>query len=105
MFGIFGDGLPSAPFAGKLSFDEADEIRKLRARGLPLADLAATFGIAKSSVSAIVHLKAHEPAGTLRVAVPEFEHRLLVELAEDEDVPVEQLAADLLVELLRSRAW
>ena len=98
-------GSRSHPFAGKLSLDEADEIRKLRARGLPLADLAARFGIAPASVSAIVHLKVHEPPGTLRVALPEFEAALLAEVAEDEAVPVEQLAADLLVEMLRSRTW
>lgn len=91
------------PFAGKLSLDQAEDIRRLRARGLPLAELAARFGIAPASVSAIVHLKAHVPVGVLRVAVPEFEHALLVELAEDEEVPVEHLAANLLVEMLRSR--
>lgn len=93
------------PFAAKLTLDQADEIRRLRARGLPLADLAARFGIAPASVSAIVHFKAHEPPGTLRVALPEFEAALLAEIAEDEGVPVERLAADLLVEMLRSRAW
>ena len=93
------------PFPGKLSPGQAEEVRRLRARGLPLAELAAKFGIAKSSVSAIVKFKAHEPPGTMRVALPEFERALLAELAEDEAVPVEQLAADLLVEVLRSRAW
>ena len=58
-----------------------------------------------ASVSAIVHFKVHEPPGTLRVALPEFEAALLAEVAEDEEVPVERLAADLLVEMLRSRAW
>lgn len=92
------------PFAPKLSLDQAEEVRRLRARGRPVAELAERFGVAKSSVSAIVHLKAHEPPGTLRIALPEFERALLAELAEDEEVPVEQLAADLLVETLRSRA-
>jgi len=93
------------PFPPKLSLDQADEIRRLRARGLPLAELAGRFGVAKSSVSAIVHLKAHVPNGALRVALPKFEAALLDEIAEDEGVPVEKLAADLLVEALRSRAW
>lgn len=93
------------PFPGKLRLDQAEEVRRLRARGLPLAELAERFGIAKSSVSAIVKYKAHEPPGTLRVALPAFEAALLAEIAEDEEVPVEQLAADLLVEMLRSRAW
>lgn len=93
------------PFPGKLTLDQAEEVRRLRARGLPLAELAGRFGIAKSSVSAIAKHKAHEIPGTLRVALPEFEHALLRELAEDEAVPIEQLAADLLVEMLRSRAW
>lgn len=93
------------PFAAKLSLDQADEIRRLRARGLPLADLAVRFGIAPASVSAIVHLKVHEPPGTLRLALPEFERALLAEIAENEELPVEQVAANLLVEMLRSRAW
>ncbi|MCW5834850.1 MAG: hypothetical protein KIS78_20780 [Labilithrix sp.] len=53
----------------------------------------------------MVHDHAHVPEGSLRVALPEFEAALLAEIAEDEEVPVEQLAADLLVEMLRSRAW
>ena len=63
------------------------------------------FGVAKSSISAVVHYHAHVPEGVLRVALPEFERALLAEIAEDEDVPVEQLATHLLVEILRSRAW
>jgi hypothetical protein len=59
------------PFPTKLSPGQADEARRLRARGLPLA---AECGIAKStSVSAIVKYRAHEPPGTLRGALPEFE--------------------------------
>lgn len=93
------------PFAAKLSPGQAEEVRRLRARGLPLAELADRFGIARSSVSAIVKYKAHEIPGTLRVALPEFERALLDELAEDEEVPVEKLAANILVEVLRCRAW
>lgn len=93
------------PFAAKLTPDQAEEVRRLRARGLPLAKLAERFGIARSSVSAIVKYKAHEIPGTLRVALPDFERSLIEELAEDRTVPVEKLAADLLVEMLRSRAW
>lgn len=92
-------------FAGKLTLNQADQVRRLRASGVPLADLDAKFGIAKSSVSAIVKHKAHERPETLRVALPEFERALLDELAEDEEVPVEHLAAALLVGALRSRAW
>jgi len=93
------------PFAAKLSPGQAAEVRRLRACGVRLAELAEKFGVAKSSVSAIVKFKAHEPPGTLRVAQPEFERALLAEIAEDAEVSVEQLAADLLVELLRSRQW
>jgi hypothetical protein len=89
------------PVPAKLTADEAEEVCRLRARCLPLAELAEKFGIAKSSVSAIVKYKAHEPPGTLRVALPELERALL---AEDDEMPVERLAADLLIEILRSRA-
>ena len=94
----------SHPFPGKLSADKAEEIRRLRARGLPLVELAEKFGVSKSSISAVVHFHSHA-RGTLRLALPEFERALLAEIAEDEEVPVEQLAADLLVKMLRSRAW
>ncbi|MBX3232013.1 MAG: hypothetical protein KIT84_20145 [Labilithrix sp.] len=93
------------PFAAKLSPGQAEEVRRLRANGAPLAEIAGRFGIAKSSACRITKLKAHAPAGTLRVALPEFEWALLAELAEDGEVPAETLAADLLVEMLRSRAW
>ncbi|MCW5777666.1 MAG: hypothetical protein KIS87_14615 [Phycisphaeraceae bacterium] len=93
------------PFAGKPTLTPAAAVRRLRAGGAPLAELAGRFGIAKSSVSAIVKYKAHEPPGTLRVALPEFERALLDEIAEDEEVPAERLAADLLVSALRSRVW
>lgn len=95
----------SHPFPGKLTIDHAEDVRRLRAHGLPLAELAERFGIATSSVSAIVKYKAHEPRGTLRIALPESEAELLAELAEDEELRVEWLAADLLVAMLRSRAW
>jgi hypothetical protein len=102
-----GAGMNSRPhpFSGKLTHEQAEEVRRLRARGLPLANLAGRFGIAKSSVSAIVKLKAHVPDGVLRVALPEFERALLAEIAEDQEVPDEQLASSLLIEMLRSRAW
>jgi len=102
---LFSMAPRSHPFAAKLSLDQAEEVRHLRTRGMSLAELAGRFGIAKSSVSAIVKHKAHEIPGTLRVALPEPMFELLAEIAEDEDVPVEQLAASLLVEMLRSRAW
>ena len=93
------------PFPGKLTVHDAQEVRRLRAHGAPLAELAGRFGIAKSSVSAIVHFKAHEPSGMIRIPLPAGELDLLREIAEDEDVPVEKLASDLLVEMLRNRAW
>lgn len=96
---------PLHPFAAKLTLDQAEEVRRLRRSGAPLAELAEKFGVAKASVSAIVHYHAHVPNGVVRVALPEFEIALLAEIAEDEDLPMEQLAARLLVEMLRSRAW
>jgi hypothetical protein len=93
------------PFPGRLTLEQAQEVRRLRRHGVALAELAEKFGIAKSSISAVVHYHAHVPEGILRVALPEFEAALLAEIAEDEGVPVERLAADLLVGALRSRAW
>lgn len=93
------------PFPGKVTFEEADEIRRLRRSGKPLADLAGRFNIAKSSVSAICHLHAHMPPGVVRVALPDFEYRLLQELAEDDQTAIEQIASDLLLRALRNGAW
>lgn len=76
------------PFPAKLSPGQAEEVRRLRARGAPLAELADRFGVAKSSLSRVIHLKSHEPPGTIRVALPEFEAALLAEIAEDEGIPV-----------------
>lgn len=93
------------PFPGKVTFEEAGEIRRLRRGGKALADLAGRFNIAKSSVSAICHFHSHLPDGVVRVALPEFEFALLAEIAEDEEVTIEQFASDLLLDALRSRAW
>jgi hypothetical protein len=92
------------PFPAKLTPDQAEEIRRLRRDGAPLAELAGRFGGARSSISAIVKHKAHEPTGTLRLVLPQFERKLIEELAQEQEISVEQLAADLLVEMLRSRA-
>ena len=53
----------SHPFPGKLSPGQAEEIRRLRAHGRPLAELADRFGVAKSSISTVVHYHAHVPEG------------------------------------------
>ena len=93
------------PFPGKVTFEQADEIRRLRRGGKALADLAGRFKIAKSSVSAICHLHAHAPPGIIRVALPDLEFAILQEVAEEEEVPIEQLASDLLLAAMRSREW
>lgn len=93
------------PFPAKLTDGQAEEVRRLRRGGAPLAELAEKFGVAKSSLSRVIHLKSHAPLGTLRIALPTSEQDLLREIAEDEEVPVEEIAADLLVEMLRSRQW
>lgn len=53
----------------------------------------------------MVHYHAHVPEGALRIVLPTRDVELLRDVAEEEEVPVEQLAADLLVFALRSRAW
>ena len=89
------------PFAPKLSMAQAEEIRRLRRGGAQLAELAAKFGVAKSSISAIAHLHAHCPPSVVRVALPEFERALLAEVARDEGIAEEQFAAELLTQALR----
>jgi len=64
------------PFPSKVSPDQAQEVRRLRRDGAPLAELSEKFAIAKSSVSAIAHFHAHVPDGAFRVVLPEFEAAL-----------------------------
>jgi transcriptional regulator with XRE-family HTH domain len=92
------------PFAAKLTFEEAEEVRRLRARGLPLAELADRFGVARSSVSAVCHYHSHA-GGTLRVALPEFERALIEELATEAEIRLEQFASALLLRALRTGDW
>lgn len=100
------DGHPPAPLRRQaLSRPGRGGTPSPRALGAPLAELAERFGVAKSSVSAITKYKAHEIPGTLRVALPKPIFELLTEIAEDKEIPVERLAADLVVGALRSRAW
>ncbi len=89
------------PFAPKLSRAQAEEIRRLRRGGAQLAELAAKFGVAKSSISAIAHLHAHCPPTVVRVALPELERALLAEVAEDDDRADEDLASELLAAAIR----
>ncbi len=89
------------PFAPKLSMAQAEEIRRLRRGGAQLAELAARFGVAKSSISAITHLHAHCPPTVIRVALPEFERALLSEVAKDGGRTDEDLASELLAAAIR----
>ncbi len=59
----------SHPFAGKLSPGQAEEVRRLRARGLSLAELAGRFGIARSSISAIVKYNAQRSRDFVRLVL------------------------------------
>ncbi len=89
------------PFAPKLTDEQAEDVRRLRRAGASLAELAARFGISKSSVSAITHLHAHCPSGVVRVALPEFERALRAEHASDAGRTDEDLASELLLAALR----
>jgi hypothetical protein len=72
---------------------------------VPLAALAAEFKVSRSTVSAIAHLHAHIPDGVLRISLPPLEFSLLVELADDDHVPLEQVASEILLDTIRSRVW
>ncbi len=93
------------PFPGKLTFEEANELRRLHRGGARLVELAERYKIAKASASAIIHFHSHIPAGLLRIHLPEPDRDLLDELAEDWEIPVESVAAEILVEALHSREW
>ncbi len=72
------------PFPGKLTFEEANELRRLRRGGAQLAELAERYKIAKASASAIIHFHSHIPVGLLRIHLLEPDRDLLDSLRRTE---------------------
>ena len=48
-------------FAAKLTRATAEDIRRLHRAGTPVKEIARRYGVAKSSVSAILHLHVYVP--------------------------------------------
>ncbi len=87
-------------FPAKLTKKVAEEIRRLHRGGVGVKELARRYGVAKSSVSAILHLHIYVPEHVVMVPLTAFERALLAEIARDENVADEQLASERLSAML-----
>src|SRR5947199_8792152 len=87
-------------FAAKLTKATAQDIRRLHRAGTSVKEIARRYGVAKSSVSAILHLHVYVPEHIVMVPLAAFERGLLAEIARDENVAEEQLASELLSAML-----
>src|SRR5438105_2639696 len=92
------------PCPPKLSMILAEEVRRLRRDGVSVHDLARRYGVAKSSISAVLHLHTYVPDYLVAVCLRPLERGLLAELAADEGIAEEQLASEILSRGLDERA-
>ena len=84
------------PFPSKLTRRTADEIRALHRNGVPTKELVRRFGVAKSSISAILHLHVYVPDYVVMLSLTDLERAVLAEIARDQHMAEEQLASALL---------
>jgi hypothetical protein len=88
---------PYHPFPPKLNFVLAEDVRRLRREGESVTAIAKRYGVAKSSISAVLKLHTYAPPEVVAVGLPLEERAVLRELAEGDGVSDEQLAGDLIV--------
>jgi len=86
------------PFPPKLSMVIAEEIRRQRRHGVSVDELARRYGVAKASISAVLHLHAYVPEFVVPVRLDKHTRGVLTELADEQGIAAEQLAADILNE-------
>jgi hypothetical protein len=91
------------PYPRKLTFEIAAEVRRLRREGMAATEIARRYGVAKSSISAVLKMHVYVPEGVIAVGLEHHERALLRELAEELKVSDEQLAAELVVKGLERR--
>lgn len=89
-----------------ITFEQAEKIRAEAAAGASHRELGKRWGIAAQTVARIVHFEIHRPAGMVRV--PAFldpaDHALLTYLARKRNVPIHEVASELLASALASAA-
>ena len=91
------------PFPPKLTYVLAEEVRRLRRAGVSVTELARRYGVAKSSISAVLKLHVYVPDYVVAVGLQRVERTLLREVAQDDRVADEQLASELVAQGLHQR--
>lgn len=91
------------PFPRKLTFVLAEEVRRLRRAGVSVTELARRYGVAKSSISAVLKLHTYVPDYVIAVGLHRVERALLREVAQDNRVADEQVASELVAQGLHQR--
>jgi len=91
------------PYPRKLTFVIAEEVRRLRRAGESVTEIAQRYGVAKSSISAVLKLHTYVPDSMIAVGLERDARALLREIAVDEKVSDEQLAAEFVVKGLERR--
>jgi lambda repressor-like predicted transcriptional regulator len=91
------------PFPPKLNFVLAEEVRRLRRAGMSVTKIAARYGVAKSSISAVLKLHTYAPPLVIAIDLEPWDRGMLRELAKEDDTSDELLAADLLANAMDRR--
>jgi len=91
------------PFPPKLNFVLAEEVRRLRRAGASVKSIARHYGVAPSSISAVLKLHTYAPPQVIAIDLEPDDRALLRELAKEDDVSDELLAADLLANSMDRR--
>jgi hypothetical protein len=91
------------PFPPKLTFVLAEEIRLLRRKGKSVTEIAQRYRVAKSSISAVLKLHTYAPPDVIAVGLAPAKRDLLRELAKDDEISDEQLAAELVTNGMNRR--
>ena len=91
------------PYRPKLTFVLAEEVRRLRRAGASVKSIARRYGVAPSSISAVLKLHVYAPPELIAVGLERLDRGLLRELAKEDDTSDELLAADLLTNAMDRR--
>jgi lambda repressor-like predicted transcriptional regulator len=91
------------PYPPKLSWVIAEDVRRMRRKGLSVTAIAKRYGVAKSSISAVLKLHTYVPDYVIAIGLKQLDRALLREIAEDEKIADEQLAAELVASGMQRR--
>jgi hypothetical protein len=91
------------PYAPKLTFVIAQEVRHMRRRGMAVKAIARKYGVAPASISAILKLHTYAPPNVVAVGLEPDRRAVLRDLAADDEISDELLAEDLIVSGMHRR--